>query len=124
MGYEVKIYIVRKHRKIPMDTEGKCYASAIAMFDLHKWGPLTEFDIERLPITDCCIYADDGDTEIIEDKYGDPIKEISVKELLELLRIDQTSSKCIEGRLIEAALIQLMVYPDEANNIVCLPYAY
>lgn len=75
MGYESRIYVVRTDARF--NWNGKPYGSKIAIFDLCNMGSekyngvkFTElFDKEN----DCSIYADDGDTEIIEDNYGDKL---------------------------------------------------
>ena len=81
MGYESKIYIVNKTDSIFGD-EPKKYASVIATFDLCKmgYGGFTQLFNKE---TDCYFYADDGNTKILEDCYGDSLKECDIKELKE-----------------------------------------
>lgn len=72
MGYESRIYVVRTD--IYDKWDGKPYGNKIAIFDLSNMGSekyngvkFTElFD----KVNDCSIYADDGNTEIVEDNYG------------------------------------------------------
>lgn len=79
MGYESKFYIVQKYSKHKEDK--KRYAQVIAMFDMCKMWPLNVFKTE----TDCYFYADDGNTQVLEDCYGDPLKEASIKEVIDML---------------------------------------
>ena len=76
MGYESKVYIVQEYPKYYED-EKLPYGSVIAMFDLCKMGyseyhgrAFRElFNHERT----CEFYADDFDTVITEDYYGDEV---------------------------------------------------
>lgn len=126
MGYESKIYIVKKHPRLYTD-EDKCYAEVIAMFDLKKCSPINEFIAERLPETDCYIYADDGDTRILEDLYDEPLKEISVDEMIRM--IDNVSSHYIlfsgytTMQMLKAALDE-MIKQDDVYDKVCLHYGH
>jgi hypothetical protein len=77
MGYESKLYIVEKG--IITDENNMRYARVIAMFDMCKIADLISvFESE----TDCYFYADDGNTKILEDRYGDKLKEATVKDVL------------------------------------------
>ncbi len=75
MGYESRIYVVRTD--IYDKWDGKPYGSKIAIFNLSNMGiekyngvKFTElFD----KVNDCSIYADDGNTEIIKDNYGEEL---------------------------------------------------
>lgn len=75
MGYESKIFVVGANTAF--DWNGKPYGNKIAIFDLSNMGiekyngvKFTELFDE---INDCSIYADDGNTEIVEDKYGEEL---------------------------------------------------
>lgn len=73
MGYESKLYIVKKNGNL-MDDNGMRYAEIIAEFDMCKCPPIA-YMFGRMPKTDCYIYADDGNTKILEDMYGDSLTE-------------------------------------------------
>lgn len=126
MGYESKIYIVKKHPRLSID-EDKSYAEVIAMFDLKKCSPINEFIAKRLPETDCYIYADDGDTPILEDCYGEPLKEISVDEMIRM--IDNVSLYYLSSsgyttmQMLRAALDE-MIKQDTVYDKVCLHYGH
>ena len=82
MGYESKLYVVDKMEyAIP---EFKPWGQVICMIDICKYPVVSDFMREH-PDTDCYIYADDGNTEIIEDRYGEPLKECDVEELFEFV---------------------------------------
>ena len=83
MNYESKFYIAEKG-SFPCSC-GKLYAEVIAMFDMCKCYALSD-PFRRFPETDCCIYADDGDTEIVEDLYGEPLTEATIERTLELVQ--------------------------------------
>ena len=82
MGYESKLYIVEKG--YPNREGGKRYASIIGMLDMCKFYDLAAFMCSA-PETDCYIYADDGNTQILEDRYGAPLTEASVKDVINVL---------------------------------------
>ena len=82
MGYESKFYIVEKGSFLC--SCGKLHAEVIAMFDMCKCYALSD-PFRRFPETDCCIYADDGDTEIVKDMYEDPLTETSIETTLRLV---------------------------------------
>lgn len=79
MGYESKLYVVDKHH---WKWSNKPWGEVIAMFDLCK---VPGLNFSKYPPTDCYIYADDGNTEIREDNYGDPLKEIPIKDMIQML---------------------------------------
>lgn len=82
MGYESKIYIVEKRTRF--EWEEKTYAQVIAMFDLCKCYSISNV-LRNEPKTDCYFYADDGDTQILEDRYGSPLTETTPRFVIELL---------------------------------------
>ena len=81
MGYESKIYICEKMNF--KDSNGMTYARVIAMFDMCSMGSLTNVFKKK---TDCYFYADDGDTVVLEDRYGDPIKEAEIEDFIYVLK--------------------------------------
>lgn len=78
MGYESKLYIVDK-TGVATDKDNKRWAEVIATFDLCR----TNIDFSKFSPTDCYFY--DGDERVVEDCYGDPIKEISISDMIELI---------------------------------------
>ena len=105
MGYESKIFVVRKGG-LQGDC-GKNYAQEIARFDLCKVYGVSDY-LRNAPKTDCYIYSDDGNTEIITDRYGEELTECTgaIKKLglqLEAVKeypIDGTSHAVIVLRKV------------------------
>lgn len=84
MGYESRFYIVDKTDIKSLD--GKRYwAQVIAMFDLCKVHAVSSPIWEKYNATDAYIYADDGNTEIIKDECGDPLIEIPIDDMIQLM---------------------------------------
>lgn len=78
MGYESKLYIVEKSHRYSDEEKG--YARIIAMFDMCKVSDLVDVFKRE---TEWFFYADDGDTQVLEDRYGDVLKEATVEEVIE-----------------------------------------
>lgn len=82
MGYESRIYVVDK--KEPFIGETECWGEIIATFNMCKYSPIADFMREQ-PATDCYIFADDGNTQILEDKYDKPLTEASLSDVITIL---------------------------------------
>ena len=80
MGYESRIYIIEK-RNVRVEELGKRWGEEIARFELGKVYHLSDL-LRNRPATDCYVYADDGDTRIVEDRYGEPLTEVSIPEAI------------------------------------------
>lgn len=87
MAYRHRFYVVQKTKLFGIDeTENLRYADVLARFDLDRNDNLKrKLDNANLPVTDSFIYMDDGETPLIEDDYGDKLKEVSVMDLLYIL---------------------------------------
>ena len=123
MGYESRIYIVEKTTALNGDN-GKCFALDIARFDLGKVRYISNYLREK-PVTDCYIYADDGNTRILEDKYGSPLTECKPEDLITLI------NRAIENGNLNRLYYPLLVFlesivknPNYYPNVVCLHYGY
>lgn len=87
MGYESRIYVIREFDNI---SYGLPYGEKIAVLNLCKMGSERYnkktfrelFNQERT----CHFYADDGETIIEEDRYGDKIQKADPKEVIKWLR--------------------------------------
>ena len=120
MGYESKIYIVRKGNFL--GDNGKCFAEKIAEFNLCKVYGISNI-LRRKPKTDCYIYMDDGDTEILEDCYGDELTECKPDELVKYIEKDiEENGTYWRYNLILATLRELVTLND--SQICCLHYGY
>jgi len=80
MGYESKIYIVEKSSI--KDDDGMIYAQVISMFNMCKMGSLINVFEKK---TDCYFYADDGNTKVLKDCYGDLLTEAEIKDFIYVL---------------------------------------
>lgn len=123
MGYESRLYIVRKFDTCSYD-DGKCYAQVIAMFDMCKFYELSDV-LRHKPVTDCYIYADDHNTRVLEDRYDEPLTEATVESVIELL--ENIVAKGEEYWRIFPLLSALKSIKEQTNNwdkIVVLHYGY
>lgn len=122
MGYESKIYIGEKSSL--KDNDGMTYIQVIAMFNMCKMGNLIKvFDRK----TDCYFYADDGNTKVLEDKYGDALTEAKIEDFIYVLEEAVDSGE--NYRRIFPLLSTLQtIYEQQKdgrwNNIVLLHYGY
>lgn len=74
MGYESKLYVVHKSSNIK--EKDMYWCEVIASFDLCK----VDIDFRKYPDTDAYFY--EGDEKIIEDCYGDHLKELTLQEAI------------------------------------------
>lgn len=89
MGYESKLYVVEKSTMCELvsnDFPAPMYwGEVIAVFDFYKLPSFVRDKFRNYPNTNCYIYADDGNTRITEDCYGDPLAEIPVPDAIRIL---------------------------------------
>lgn len=128
--YESKIYVVltSNHYECKVD---KYWAEVVGVFNL---GSVFDEDAIKAKYnsTSHFIYADDGETEILEDKYGDELVEIPIdsmiKELENVVNLDRNITK---WSTISAS--SLLSFCNEyrshfthlqSKQIVCLHYGY
>ena len=124
MGYESKIYIVEKTNCV--EENGMKYARVLAMFDVSKFYELSDW-FRNKPATKHYIYADDGDTQIVEDRYGDTLKEASVKGVIDRIeRIIGIENEEDYRRIFPllAALKAFESYGNQWDDIAVLHYGY
>lgn len=124
MGYESKIYIVEKSNHSWSENNGMKYAEVLAMFDMSKFYELSDW-FRNKPATKHYIYADNDDTQIIEDAYGDTLKEASVKEVIN--RLERIVESGENYRRIFPLLATLKVFETQDNrwgDIAVLHYGY
>lgn len=92
MGYLSRLYVVEKFENAGIVNyygDNRCFAEIHAMVELGK-SPLFRDKIRNYPDASCYIYADDGDTRIIEDVYGEKLKEIPIQDAINIIK------ECIE----------------------------
>lgn len=119
MGYESKIYIVRKGHAF--SGEEKRYAQKLVEFELGKVYEISG-TLSNYSKTDCYIYADDGDTQIIEDRYGEPLTECGICDLISIVKQAQKVSDYYMYDILLATLKEFERLND--SHIVCLHFGY
>lgn len=122
MGYESKIYIVKKGCKPEDGTRRFC--SVIAMFDLDKFYDVSDF-MRICPSTDCYFYADDGKTKVLKDRYGEALTETTVDKMVKILEKAKVSE--INYRRINPLLFTLYALQKDKDNwgeLAVLHYGY
>jgi hypothetical protein len=123
MGYESKLYVVEKHRSFDDIDGNKTYSQVIAMLDLCKYYPISSVR-KNYPATDCYFYADD-DTKVLEDKYGDPLREIPIEDVIEILEKDlERGSDYRRIYPTLAALKALNEHKHQWKELTVLHYGY
>lgn len=121
MGYESRLYVVKKSHFIKgFDNRDKTYAEVIAMFDLSKVYAVSD-RMRRYKDTDAYIYASDGNTEIIEDFYGEPLKEIPIKDAVKIIK---EASNTDDYWRYEPCIALLEALANKSDELVVLHYGY
>lgn len=122
MGYESRLYVVEKS-DIRNDT-GKRYAEVVAMFNICKCYKLSDI-LTKQKETDCYIYADDGNTKILKDRYDEKLTEVSIPFVI------STLEKILEGgetyRRIYPLLNALKTFDEQKDKwgeLAVLHYGY
>jgi methyl coenzyme M reductase gamma subunit len=93
------------------------------MLDLCKYYPISSVR-KNYPATDCYFYADD-DTKVLEDKYDEPLREIPIEDVIEILEKDL--EKGSDYRRIYptlAALKALNEHKHQWKELTVLHYGY
>lgn len=123
MGYETRLYIVEKFNSVKDENE-KCYSSIIARFDMCKFYALSDV-LRYKPEASCYFYADDGNTKVLEDCYGEPLKEATIKSVIDILEKEVANGE--DYWRIFHLLSALKSIEERLNgyeNIVVLHYGY
>ena len=105
----------------------KRYADVLAIFNLGKISWKLEDWFYRQRETYCYIYADDGDTVLLEDACGDPLKEIDLIDLRDALleemeRCEDHYSDSLWVLVNGVLQMLLLKYGFKHDRIVCLHY--
>jgi len=124
MGYESKVYIVTKSGSGWLDG-GKRYGNIVGTFDLCKMAHDSAYHalMNKSKPTDCCIYETDGNTKIVEDRYGAPLKEMSLPDLIEALQKDNDGYRRIPPLI---AMVSAIVNDPGwgMDDVVALHFGY
>lgn len=125
MGYESKLYIVDKlPEHVAIKDNGMQYCDLIAMVDLCKYYKWSEKAI-RYPKTNCYFYSEDGNKQIIEDGYGEPLKEIPLDDAIDILGEEFYGGDNYRRLGPALTLLQSLKYNENQwNEIVILHYGY
>ena len=127
MGYKHKLFIVDKHyndlQAEIIDGKKYFWAEKIAMIDMCVAEPLISV-FENKP-ADCYIYADDGNTRIVKDKYGDPLGMASLDDVIKVIEHEINEGQDKGYRRWLPALNLLKGFsPADWRNLVVLRLAY
>lgn len=130
MGYESRIYIVKKTGIPGYRYPDKEWAEVLMTFNLVRVSVAMERWLRKQKPTDCYIYTDDGNTEIVEDRVGDPLREIDFVDLKynllkEIEMSDYQKQKDSLRILAENVLTNLIIiHGFDCDDVVCLHYGY
>lgn len=83
MGYESKLIVIDKTDIFDNELKMR-FGERIATFDLCNV-PSVARDVRDYPDTNAYFYADDGNTQVTEDLYGEPLKEIPIPDMIQIL---------------------------------------
>lgn len=137
MGYESRLYVINKsttstvvyNGELIYDIEDERYAKGkpmfwgekIAMFNLCKVYDVVDA-IKDYSATNAFIFADNGNDLIVEDLYGEPLTEIPLKDMIQIL---EKASKGDRYRRWNPCIQMLKGFnPYEWDNLVVLHYSY
>lgn len=131
MGYESRIYIVDRYGDIYDPETDKYWANVVCEFRLGKVSREMERWLRRQIPTKLFIYADDGNTKLIEDCCREPLKELDMDELKYILReeIHRNGINCIQNITLSALANGVLPrferkYGDLVGRYVALHYGY
>lgn len=123
MAYESRIYVVSKGLTIDKEL-GKRWGEKIAMFNMCQCKSLANL-MRSKPATDCYIYAEDGDTHIIEDCYGKPLTEASCSDVISVLEKEVENGENYRRIFpLLAMLKSFEEHKDQWGEIAVLHYGY
>ena len=127
MGYESRLYIVSKGL-IQHKATGLYWAEKIAEFNLCCVDNFVLKDIEKYGKDTTCYFDSDDDFEpIIKDLYNDPITEISLNDMIGILKNAVNNS---DYRRYQPCLAMLesfargVLYGQWGDGLVVLHYGY
>lgn len=122
MGYESRLFVVNKTNQHGGDDKSKIvWAEKIASFNLCKVCDVSD-KMRKYPATNAYIYADDGNTEIVSDAYGEPLREIPISDAIKII---EDAAKIDNYRRFAPCLQLLKGFdPSEWGDLVVLHYGY
>lgn len=122
MGYESRLYVVRKTHLHRMEDDMQ-WGEVIATFNLGKVPFAGE--MQMYSATDAYIYGGDGNTEITTDKYGKPLAEIPLDDMIWLLERAEKADQIFQHRRYAPCIAMLKAFRDAGwSNLAVLHYGY
>ena len=119
MGYESRLYLVERTRVHGLC--GRPWLETIATFNLGKVYIVSD-KMTRYPPTDGFVFADDGNTEILEDEYGSTLKAIPLEDAIKIL--EEASAEDSYRRFAPCIGLLKGINTDEWRDIHVLHYGY
>lgn len=122
MGYESRLYIVNK-TPIKDPSINMVFGEIIAMFNLSKVNSVAS-EFSHYPDTNTYIYADDENTQILEDAYGEKLKEIPIDDAIKIIE-KAAEEDCWNYRRWKPVFGLLKGFKkEEWSDLVVLHYGY
>jgi hypothetical protein len=123
MGYETKLIIGIKTNMNFIENKDAAYVIEIASIDLCK-SDFPDTQLNKEEDTELVyIYGSNGNTEIIEDRYGSRLYAIEPKKVLKFM---QNANKRAKYRRYNAAIVLLksLIKDFENENLTCILYGH
>lgn len=122
MGYESKLYVIKKGSV--KGSSGKIYGMHVAAFEMGCVYEMVGM-IKKYPHTDTFFFADDGNTEVTSDAYGEPLTEIPVKDMANIIRgLSEHDVYNVYRRYKPVLAFLDAIDESEWHNIVVLHYGH
>ena len=126
MGYESRLYVVKKGCLKPDKETGLKWCEVIATINLCKMGGDFVDRVTRYPMTDSFFYTDNG--TVVEDNYGAPLREIPRRDMvniLEIQKLEDLKKGEVPYRRLEPAIALLKGFdPEQWGEVFVLHYGY
>lgn len=122
MGYESRLYIVDKS-SMKDSSINMVFGEVVAMFNLSKVNSVAS-EFLHYSDTDTYIYADDGSTRILEDDYGEKLKEIPIDDVIKIIEKAAKEDHWNYRRWKPVLGLLKGFKKEEWNNLVVLHYGY
>ena len=126
MGYESKVFVAIKHDRL-YPCAGKPWCEVIAMFDLCKMNydlidGVSFRDLFNEPVG--CMYADDGNTELERDFYGDPVEGAPIQKVIDWLRKWLKTHDWCRAKALLSTLLLIAKEYDGPGELYCYHFGY
>jgi hypothetical protein len=125
MGYDSRLYIVRK-TNVPVGDDIHSYAETMAIYEMCVFPPFQKLFNEKCPVTQhspC-----EGDNDILLDKYGEPLRERTLEEVLDCLDqiivLDDDMAHCARIAPLQALLKALTGIQNDWYRLAVLHYGH